>query len=211
MTTLLIFRNLETMKNSIFYSITIALIFIFSSATAQDITLNLTEIQQFKIDGDSNVRSWDADIKEAEGTIVFSSIEDFSLGSLSTELFKSMNITIPVSGIESDSGRLTSNMHGYLKRSDHPEITFNLTEITSVELDGYNAKITANGVINAAGVDQNVTMIVDAAVNENGSITFSGTQNLLMTSFNIDPPTAVMGTIRSRDEIDIIYSVTFSR
>ena len=199
------------MKNTLFYSITFALIFIFSSATAQDITLNLTEIQQFKIDGDSNVRSWDADITEAEGTIIFSAIEDFTLGSLNSELFKSMNLTIPVSGIESDSGRLTSNMHGYLKRDDHPTITFNLTEVTSIELDGDKATITANGVINAAGVDQDITMIVDTVVNENGSVTFSGTQNLLMTDFNIDPPTAVMGTIRSRDEIVIYYSVTFSR
>ena len=199
------------MKNTLFYSITFALIFIFSSATAQDITLNLTEIQQFKIDGDSNVRSWDADITEAEGTIIFSAIEDFTLGSLNSELFKSMNLTIPVSGIESDSGRLTSNMHGYLKRDEHPTITFNLTEVTAIELDGDKATITANGVINAAGVDQDITMIVDTVVNENGSVTFSGTQNLLMTDFDIDPPTAVMGTIRSRDEIVINYSVTFSR
>lgn len=199
------------MKNTIFYSLTFALIFIFSSATAQDITLNLTEIQQFKIDGDSNVRSWDADITEAEGSIIFSAMEDFSLGSLSSESFLSMNLSIPVSGIESDSGRLTSNMHGYLKSDDHPVITFNLTEVTAVELDGNNATITANGVINAAGVDQNVTMTVDAVVNENGSVTFSGSQDLLMTSFNIDPPTAVMGTIRARDEIVILYTVTFSR
>jgi hypothetical protein len=199
------------MKNTILYTITLLLFFLFSSATAQDITLNLTEIQQFKIDGDSNVRTWDADITEAEGTIIFSVMEDFAITSLNTDLFKSMNITIPVSGIESDSGRLTSNMHGYLKRDEHPSITFDLTEITAVELNGNKAKITAKGVVNAAGVDQNVTMNVDAEVNENGSITFSGSQELLMTSFNIDPPTAVMGTIRSRDEVTILYSVTFSR
>ncbi len=199
------------MKNTIFYSLTVALIFIFSSATAQDITLNLTEIQQFKIDGDSNVKSWEADITEAEGTINFSEIEDFSLGSLSSDSFQSMNISIPVSGIESDSGGLTKNMHKYLKGDDHPMITFNLTEITAVEFDADKATITANGIINAAGVDHNVTMNVDAVVNENGSVTFSGTQDLLMTSFHIDPPTAVFGTIRSHDEIVILYSVTFSR
>ena len=199
------------MKNRLLYTLTFLLVFLFSSATAQDITLNLTEIQQFKIDGDSNVRTWDADITEAEGTIIFSANEDFSTGSLSSNLFQSMNISIPVSGIESDSGRLTSNMRGYLKGDEHPMITFDLTEITSVELDGNTAKITANGVINAAGVDHNVTMVVDAVVNETGSVTFSGSQDLLMTSFDIDPPTAVMGTIRARDQVTILYSVTFSR
>jgi len=199
------------MKKTIIYTFTLLLLFLFSSAVAQDITLNLTEIQEFKIDGDSNVKKWEADITEAEGTIIFTSIEDFSLGSFSSEVFKSMTISIPVSGIESDSGGLTKNMHKYLKDKDHPVITFNLTEITAVELNANKATITANGVVNAAGVDQCVTMSVDALVNENGSVTFSGTQDLLMTSFNIDPPTAVFGTIRARDEIVILYSVTFSR
>tara|TARA_R100001143_G_scaffold52481_1_gene47634 strand:- start:16867 stop:17466 length:600 start_codon:yes stop_codon:yes gene_type:complete len=199
------------MKNKIFYTLTFALIFIFSSATAQDITLTLTDVQQFKIDGDSNVRSWDADITEAEGTLIFTEVEEFSLGSLSSDSFQSMNISIPVSGIESSSGGLTRNMQKYLKGDEHPVITFNLSEITAVELDENKATITANGVINAAGVDHNVTMNVNAVVNENGSVTFSGSQDLLMTNFNIDPPTAVMGTIRARDEIVILYSVTFYR
>lgn len=199
------------MKKSILYSLTLLLFFVFSSATAQDVTLNLTDIQQFKIDGDSNVKKWDADITEAEGTLIFSAVDELALDSLSSDSFKSMTISIPVSEIESGSGGLTKNMHKYLKEDDHPIIIFNLTEVTSVELDGNNAKITANAVINAAGVNQNVTLNVDAVLNEDGSITFSGTQDLLMTSFNIDPPTAVFGTIRARDEIAILYSVTFSR
>lgn len=199
------------MKNSIFYSLAFALIFIFSSATAQDVTLNLTDIQQFKIDGDSNVKTWDADITEAEGTLIFSAVDELALDSLSSVSFKSMTITIPVSEIESGSGGLTKNMHKYLKEDDHPIITFNLTEVTSVELDGNSATIIADGVINAAGVDHSTTLNVDAVLNEDGTITFSGSQDLLMTSFNIDPPTAVFGTIRARDEIVILYSVTFSR
>lgn len=184
---------------------------VFSSVTAQDITLNLSEIIEFKIDGDSNVRTWDAEVTEADGTIELSGIENFSLNSLTPETFKSLNITIPVSGIQSDSGRLTSNLQGYLKGDDFPEITFNLTEITSIEQDGDKAMITANGIVNAAGVDNQISMSVEAILNPDNTITFSGSQQLLMTSFNIDPPTAVMGTIRSRDEMDIIFQVSFSR
>lgn len=199
------------MKKTILYSLTLLLFFVFSSATAQDITLNLSEIQEFKIDGDSNVRSWGADITEANGTLKLNGIEDFSLDALNSETFQSLNITIPVSGIESDSGRLTSNLQGYLKGDDFPEITFNLTEVTSIEHNGDKAIINANGIVNAAGVDSPVSMSVEAGVNPNNTVTFTGSQSLLMTSFNIDPPTAVMGTIRSRDEVEIIFQVSFSR
>lgn len=199
------------MKKSILFFLTLTLFMVFSSVTAQDITLNLSEIIEFKIDGDSNVRTWDAEVTEADGTIELSGIENFSLNSLTPETFKSLNITIPVSGIQSDSGRLTSNLQGYLKGDDFPEITFNLTEITSIEQDGDKAMITANGIVNAAGVDNQISMSVEAILNPDNTITFSGSQQLLMTSFNIDPPTAVMGTIRSRDEMDIIFQVSFSR
>ena len=105
------------------------------------------------------------------------------------------------------SGKLTSNIHKYLHEKDHPNITFNLSTIDSISVDGNTATINATGIINAGGVDRETSMTVEAMF-ENGSVTFSGTQPLLMTDFNIDPPTALFGTIRARDEIDIIYSLT---
>lgn len=199
------------MKKSILYTLTLILFFLISSAAAQDITLNLSEIHEFKIDGDSNVRTWDADVTQADGSIVLVGVESFTLDAFTPETFQSMNLTIPVNGIESDSGRLTSNLQGYLKEDDFPEITFNLTEVTSVEIDGDKAIISATGVVNAAGVDQEVSMSVEAVVNADNTVTFSGSQELLMTSFNIDPPTAVLGTIRAADEMDILFRVSFSR
>ncbi|MEX0944733.1 MAG: YceI family protein [Balneolaceae bacterium] len=199
------------MKKSIIYSLTLIILFVFSSATAQDVTLNLSEIQQFKIDGDSNVKSWDADVTEATAILTLSDIENITLEALTPETIQSLVITIPVSGIQSDSGRLTKNMHEYLKMDDHPQITYQLTDVTSVEYDGEIALITADGVINVAGVELPVTMNVEAAVSADGVISFSGSQDLLMTSFDIDPPTAVLGTIRAHDEITILHQVSFSR
>ena len=199
------------MKKRLLYLFPILLLLITLPATAQDITLNLSEIHEFKIDGDSNVRTWDADVTQANGTLELSGIENLTLDALTPETFNSLNITIPVSGIKSDSGRLTNNLQGYLKGDDFPEITFNLTDVTSIERDGEKAVITANGVVNAAGVDNQITMQVEATLNSSNGITFSGNQALLMTSFNIDPPTAVMGTIRSRDEMEILFQVSFSK
>ena len=42
------------------------------------------------------------------------------------------------------------------------------------------------------------------------SIRFTGEQEMLMSDFGIDPPTAVFGTVRSADEIVIRFDVTFS-
>ncbi|MEX0660977.1 MAG: YceI family protein [Balneolaceae bacterium] len=195
--------TLLTLFISLFFAIN------FSFAQDQDIQLNLQPDHEMKIDGDANVRSWDAEVKTINADFVMRAFDINDLSSLTSDHFKTMELTIPVNDIESDSGRLTRNLQGYLKGDDHPQITFTLNNINNVEVNGNSATITADGTINAAGVDHNTTMTVNATFNGN-SVTFSGEQELLMTDFNIDPPTAVMGTIRARDEIRIPYTLTFS-
>ncbi len=199
------------MKIKSILSILVALLFTATAAIAQDVTYNVNQIHEFIIDGDSNVRDWDAKVSVSEGTLVLQNIEEFSLENLTPQVFKSLKMTMPVGQIDSDSRRLNSNLHDYLLEDEHPNITFELMEITQIELEGDTAVITANGVINAAGVDHTTTMTVNATLNSDSSITFSGAQDLLMTSFNIDPPTAAFGTIRARDEMEIRFNVTFSR
>lgn len=180
----------------------------FAEAQNSDVQLTLEE-HEMRIDGSANVRSWDADVNTVNATFILSEFDFTDLEALTPDHFKTMELSIPVRDIESDSGRLTRNLQGYLKRDEHPVITFNLNDVDSISVNGDTAEITANGVINAAGVDHETTMNVTAQIND-GKITFTGAQDLLMTDFNIDPPTAVMGTIRARDEITITYSLTFT-
>jgi polyisoprenoid-binding protein YceI len=187
------------------------LLFVFSSAVAQDVTYTLADVSEFKIDGDSNIRTWAGDINEADATLVLTGVDNLTIESLTPEAFKSLYINIAVSGIETDTDRLTTNLRNYLKKDEHPYITFNLKEITQIEKVNGKANITAKGTINAAGVENIVTMNVEASVQNDGKIRFVGTQDLLMTSFNIDPPTALFGTVRAHDEIQIIFDVTFAR
>lgn len=182
----------------------------FSYAQDADTGMQLTleDGHEMVIDGTSNIRDWDAEVKTVNANFVMNQFDMSNLSSLTADHFETLELSIPVDDIESGSGKLTSNMHKYLKEKDHPMITFNLTDIDSVTINGNVATITANGIVNAAGIDHETTMTVDATF-EDGKVTFSGTQPLLMTDFNIDPPTALFGTIRARDEIDIIYSMTF--
>lgn len=172
-------------------TIFITLFFSFASlnfSQAQNRTYTLSEIHQFTIDGGSNARSWDADITTATGTLELNSNEPFLAESATIDIFRSLTISIPVSGIESGTRGLTRNLQGYLKGDDHPVITFSLTGVENFQPSESGALITANGVITAAGVSHETRLSVEASVNSDQSISFKGTQPLLMTSFEIDPP-----------------------
>lgn len=173
------------------------------------ITLSLEQGHEMKIDGSANVRDWDADVERINATVEMKKFDTSDLSSLTADHFKKLELEIPVDNIESDSRRLTRNLHDYLNKDQHPTITFRLNGVESVELDGNNARINAKGVLSVAGQEKTIDMNVNAKINGN-KVTFEGVQDLLMTDFGIDPPTAVMGTVRARDEIQIIYSLTFS-
>lgn len=193
------------------YSTLLSVLFIAGSLVAQDHTLSLQNDSEIRLDGDSNVRTWGADAEQISGTLILQNLETVTLENITADTFKELTLTIAVDGLDSGTRGLTRNMHNYLKSDDHPNITFTLNRITNIDMQGSTVVISAEGVVNAAGQDHTVNMQVNASVNSNGSLNFTGEQPLLMTDFGIEPPRALMGTVRADDEILITYNVNFSR
>ena len=199
------------MRITKFFVFGISILFFATGLIAQDIELKLDSINDFRIEGDSNVRKWEGIINSADGRMVFANIEKLDFENLQPEHFERLNLSIPVANISSDSGILTNNIHNNLKKNDYPNITFTLNDIVSVTNSNGRTVITAIGTINAAGSDHQVTMQVNAEVINEQTLRFSGHQDLLMTDFNISPPTAMMGAFRSVDEITIVFDVLFKK
>lgn len=187
-----------------------ALFFIAGTAIGQELTLNTQGSQEMHIYGDSNIKTWDAAVNQVDGVMVLQNIENLTAENVTAETLQSLTLTMPVEQIEAESGGLTNNIHKYLKGDDYPNITFELNNVTNITEQNGSLLITASGIITAAGTENPVEMQVTANV-QDGSIQFSGEKQLLMTDFNIDPPTAVFGTIRSKDEIRIEFNVTLGR
>lgn len=190
----------------------LAVLLLTAGATlGQNVQLNIQDSPNMHLYGEANIKSWDAAITEVNGSLTIQDVETITAENLSPELFQNLTLTIPVEEIEAESGGLTSNIHKYLKGDDYPNITFELNNVTDItEQEDGSFLISGSGVISAAGAENTVEMQVTANLVSNG-IQFTGEQELLMTDFGIDPPTAVFGTIRSRDEIRIEFNVSFSR
>ncbi len=183
---------------------------LFGSMNAQQRTLHAESSSQMEILGDSNLKKWSADVTEVQMDLVVSDeLTDWM--ALSPKDFVSLALTIPVKGIDSDSRGLTKNIHKYLNKKSYPEIRYTLENVTSVEIaeDG-SGSIEAAGTVFVSGVSLDVMMSVGLQITE-GELVFSGAQELLMTDFGIEPPTALMGTIRADDTIVVTHDVRVKR
>lgn len=188
---------------------TLILLLLSSAAMAQDRQLVISE-SSMRMEGTSNIRDWDGIIKDM--TVNFRVSEGVAVNNLTAEDFRSLTVEIPVSKIESGTRGLASNIQKYLKNDQHPTIRFEMTGVGGVEVIGTpqsDFRVMVNGNLTVAGKTNPVTLAVFAKTNTNGTTRFFATHQLLMTDFGIDPPTAVMGTVRAVNELDIIFDIAF--
>jgi len=121
-----------------------------------------------------------------------------------------LSITIPITGLKSDNSTLDEHLADAMKADKFPEIRGLLK---SYEVKGKNAdnsfKVLASVDLTMAGTTK--TVPIEATVTrDGGKIHLKGEKQLLMTDFNIDPPTMMLGVIKADNEILVRFDLVMS-
>jgi polyisoprenoid-binding protein YceI len=118
---------------------------------------------------------------------------------------KKLDMSIPVASIKGDRSGMDPKTYEALKKDKFPTIKFDLGKIENID----GKTVVASGTLTIAGVSRNVDL--KANYQESGDkISFSGEKAIKMTDFNVTPPTAMFGAIKSGDDITIKYDVVFT-
>jgi hypothetical protein len=170
------------------------------------LTTSLTAQKSFQlldanleIAGTSNIHDW---VSTAEKVMVTGT---YILGADEFDI-PTLRVKIPVESIKSTKGRIMDNKtYGALKSDEHPEITFTLKDITDVRA----TSLKAIGTLTIAGRSRTVTLPVNRELNDSGVLTFTGKKALKMTDFGVEPPTALLGTLTTGDDVTINFKLRF--
>jgi polyisoprenoid-binding protein YceI len=192
-------------KNSkIFLLAAITTLFISAVAPVKN-TYTLSEGYVVTIHGTSNLHNWDQKVGIVSGDGVVSWNKD---GSFDLE---AINIKIDVHSIKSDNGSIMNNKtYKALKADDYPQIIFTLTmPVKSIQAKLNEKTISAKGNLTIAGVTKPVGMQVKVFMKEQEILAFEGSQIIKMTDYNVDPPTAFFGTLKTGDEITLNFKTSF--
>lgn len=156
------------------------------------------------IAGTSNLHDWESAVTKISwrGTLGFN---DGVLSELSD-----VKVNIPVEGIISTKGRIMDGKtHDALKGEEHPNIVFTLTSAT-ISNNSTKSTVAAKGRLTVAGVTKTVNMQVVITPLADGQYQVTGTYPMKMTDFGIDPPTALLGTLTTGDDVTINFTLTLS-
>jgi polyisoprenoid-binding protein YceI len=161
---------------------------------------------QMAIAGTSNLHDWETNVTKVEAT------GDITLDGTTLKSIKSLTVEIPVGGLKSAKGSMMDKKTwSALKKDSYPNITYTLTKVNSLTKSGDSYDIKTTGNLSLAGETRPIEMTVKGKVLANGNLQFEGSKKLKMTDFKIDPPTALMGTMKTGDEITISFNVKLAK
>jgi hypothetical protein len=163
--------------------------------------------------GSSNVHDWACKSTTFQAVI---ELDSSYLTRPMTELARpitKVSVTIPAKSLKCGHGKMDENMYKALNADRFPDIKYVLEnyEIDTAlsTLDGFVAKTVGN--VTVAGKTVRAEIPITALRKSGGSMTGEGTLKLKMTDFGIKPPVALLGTLRTKDEISIAFQVLLDR
>ena len=154
------------------------------------------------VTGSSTLHEWESVVEKLQCKSSFK-IENNVLVDI-----KEAFVKIPVQSLKSSKGKMmdskTYNAFNYEK---YPFITFTLS---TKKINPSLLTADLKGSLTMAGAMKPIDLTVNYKVLPNGDLQITGSKKLKMSDFNMETPTAMMGTIKVGDEVMITFEIVLT-
>lgn len=181
-------------------------------------TVAVTAQQQFALvpkeskmvfSGTSSLHGWQCRVEQPSGKLT-ATFENQNLANINV-----LGLSIPVSSIKSigEKGEyydknMDKNIYRALNAEKYPAIMFSLNQFERKNSITKGILVEGTGQLRINGVAREVAVSGVCTVGPN-SLTIEGKLPLKMRDFNVEPPTAIFGTIKTGNEITIEYKMVY--
>ena len=170
-------------------------------------TLNYTSTDDayVVVKGRATGHSWELRSETMMSEVIFNTGNGETIEYLEAVMF-----TLEKTTLESDRSRMARDAHEEMDADNHPQITFRSDGNGDIEMNGDEYRITATGDLTISGTTRQVS--VEATCIKTGDeMVCTGTRDLKMTDYEIDPPTVMLGAIRTRDDVTVEFRIVYSQ
>jgi len=173
------------------------------------INAKLLEIGSMTIIGSSTLHDWE--VEATDYTVRFQvpgdwfrSEEKWTGGEVAE-----LVVTVPVEQLDGGKNKMNRDLREALRFRDHPEIQFIWDTIQFKGATDTGRRADVSGRVFMAGVERAIRFETDLSLNEWSQIVASGSVELNMSDFDIDPPTALFGVIRTDEIVYLRFELFF--
>ncbi len=193
------------MKNRHYsFLMTLVLTVTFGIANAQTLKVD-RNVSEIKASGTSSLHDWEMPLT------LFESSTTLKNGQGSSYIISGTQFSGKAASIESDKSIMTKKAREALKADKNPLIIFKQTEDATANLGKGAAPVEVKGNLTIAGITRPVK--IEAIGQKIGDDEFktTATIKIKMSDFKMDPPTAMLGAIKTDDEVIIHLDMTYDQ
>jgi hypothetical protein len=153
------------------------------------------------VNGTSTLHDWT--IKSAKGQCEV----NFELASDKLTGVSGFKFSIPAESLKIGHSMMDNNTYKALKTKEHKNISYVLNSGTVSQVNATTYQIKTKGKLTIAGTAKETDIIANATYNAaDKSYTIAGTKKIKMSAWGVKPPTVMMGTIKTGDDINISFT-----
>jgi Uncharacterized conserved protein len=172
---------------------------------AQNFKLNNGE-GKVSVTGTSTLHDWEEVAEQKSGTLVLDASGD--LPTVST-----LKFAVEAESLKSGHDGMDKNTYKALDTDKHKQISFQMLEVKSISpvvsaSKGY--KVVTMGNLTIAGKTNKVELAFNLTLNGD-KVELVGKKAFKMTDFGVEPPKALLGTIKTGDEIEVHYNTIWTK
>lgn len=164
-----------------------------SIAAAQTVSLT--------IKGTSTLHDWEMKSDKGRVEVVLGLAGNTKLTGLT-----GLRFSVEAESLKSEKTMMDNNAYKALKTNSAKYISFLATAATINQVNETTYQIRAFGKLTVAGTTKETDVIADVKYNNaDKSFVVTGTKKLKMTDYNVKPPSFMLGTVKTGDDISISF------
>lgn len=162
------------------------------------------ETSTVSVTGTSTLHNWKEELKKFD--------VDFLAGESGdqTITFKNVQFNALVGNLKSESSLMDDKTFSALKKDKFPTVSFVSDKETTVTLNGNKFSGKVSGELSIKGATKQVIITIQGTL-DNGIVTVSGMYPISMSDYGVKPPTALFGTIKSGNDIQVHFDLKFNK
>lgn len=186
---------------------TLALLTLFATVTFANEAVKLSTARDgnsVEVTGSSTMHDWTMTGSGISGSLV---VADTLIGAASAEALMAVPpqavIDIAVKSIRAEHDKMNKLMADALKADRNPMIRYQLTGATLAKA-GSPFVVATTGKLTIAGQSRDVKMQV-TGTRQGERLVFTGETPIRMSDYGIKPPTAMLGTIKTGNDVKVSF------
>ncbi|GAB1448798.1 MAG: YceI family protein [Bacteroidetes bacterium] len=157
------------------------------------------------VNGTSNIHDWVMQGTNGSVSASFSS----EGGKLKNLL--SLAFTFPVKNLKSEHKLMDKNCYNAMKADKYPNVSFTGTSAVIKQNANGTYQINCKGKLKIADAVKDVELIAICTINSDNSLSITGNFKLKMTDYNVEPPSIMMGSIVTGNDVSINYTLHLNK